>query len=880
MKLKYVLFGGLLLSVGFTACTNEDFTEAMGPVSTSEGIALGEVTIKVGNGADTKAVLNESYVPTWEEGDLLGAARVHEIDEYDATKGVEASSPVGSASTYGGFYSNSSMELIEGEGTNDGTFRTVDPTGLTAGAHVLYYPHNKAITQTQVAALPVEIQSYDIDCDEPLKNVSDNMFAYSPVKFVPEVNKTNEFTLSQVPVLYTLYFTPSFVHTNDLTHNVTITNIVIEAWKKTATGPVSVLTKKGQVVTKNEPSNNDYNNNTLGNIVKYTVDTEGATDHLYYNVANSDNEDYQLITKTERTKKGFVFSALPWSEAADSVIVKVVTADGNFMKTYDVANAADKKFLDAFNKAKTATERGGAVAEGGQVTINVSLNTVSPDVVIYTADQMKAALDYIKDGDEYTFILGEKLDLSDYDFVLDENTEAKITFERYPLTLGSIRIDNGELTMKNEVTVKGDVRITSNTKKFVNNGGHLTVGGKLTIGNGRGSDVNITLAKAGDIQVNASGIATINGVPANTVPSVEEATTVGNINNEGQLTLKTIAITEDKTLTITENGQLYLGDNFVTNNGTIVNDGLFDMNNFDFTNNGQFDINSNFSGRNGEFANEAGAELNINCNLTTGSSGSRVFITNEAATGEAEAAVINVAKEATLTINQSQPIENDGIINVYGKIVEGNTALKQDADAARINVFDEATLQLNSAATGVKGGYIMPTQFAEVTNGTNAPVAATVTAGSNLNTLNPDINTYIMNGNFTFDATEGPKYYAKNLVFTGGTITIAENYTMGMAGNVVFEGNTTLRNGASTLSSTTQVATLKLNGNQNYVKEGKLTVGNKVKLDLTTNNAQMFVLQSNGASVGKAQQTEDAAGNTIAAGQILGERTNHLVNVN
>ena len=101
-----------------------------------------------------------------------------------------------------------------------------------------------------------------------------------------------------------------------------------------------------------------------------------------------------------------------------------------------------------------------------------------------------------------------------------------------------------------------------------------------------------------------------------------------------------------------------------------------------------------------------------------------------------------------------------------------------------------------------------------------------------------------------------------------------------MAGNVVFEGNTTLRNGASTLSSTTQVATLKLNGNQNYVKEGKLTVGNKVKLDLTTNNAQMFVLQSNGASVGKAQQTEDAAGNTIAAGQILGEGTNHLVNVN
>ena len=76
MKLKYVLFSGLLLSVGFTACTNEDFTEAISPVST-DGIALDEVTVNVGNGVDTKAALGSDYKPTWEEGDLLGAARFH-----------------------------------------------------------------------------------------------------------------------------------------------------------------------------------------------------------------------------------------------------------------------------------------------------------------------------------------------------------------------------------------------------------------------------------------------------------------------------------------------------------------------------------------------------------------------------------------------------------------------------------------------------------------------------------------------------------------------------------------------------------------------------------------------------------------------------------
>ena len=71
MKLKYVLFSGLLLSVGFTACTNEDFTEVTTPVNTSEAIALGDnFTIKVGKaGADTKAVFDEDFSPAWEEGD-------------------------------------------------------------------------------------------------------------------------------------------------------------------------------------------------------------------------------------------------------------------------------------------------------------------------------------------------------------------------------------------------------------------------------------------------------------------------------------------------------------------------------------------------------------------------------------------------------------------------------------------------------------------------------------------------------------------------------------------------------------------------------------------------------------------------------------------
>ena len=867
MKLKYVLFSGLLLSVGFTACTNEDFTEVAAPVNTAEGIALGEVTIKVGNGADTRAEFGENLRPNWEEGDLLGAARIHEIDEYDATKGVTASSPVGQASTYGGFYSNSAMQLTAGAGTNNGTFTSVDPAGLTAGAHVLYYPHNNAITQAQRESLPVEIKSYDIDCAEPLKNISDNMFAYSPVKFVPDVNSTNEFTLNQVPVLYELYFTPDFHYTQMLAEPITIKHIVIEAWKGNLPSITTVMTEKGEIKTKNAPTNKDYNDNTLSETVEYLADATGAVDHLFYNVANSDNRDYQLVTNEVRTVKPFVFSALPWSAEADRVIIKVVTSAGTFAHTYEAGdkNEAGTEYLDVLNDEATA--------EGGQVRLNVILDTTEEDEVIYTAEQMEDRLANIEAGETYHWILGEPITV-DADLVIDK--AADITISRYPLTLKSINMTNGSLTIANDLIVTGDVEIGSNvaacaTQNIVPGiNGQLTVGGKLTIGGGRTSEIALTLAKAGDIQIDKSGIATLTGIVAVPAQNIE-ATTVGNINNEGQLTLKTITITKEKTLTITKDGTLNVGDATVWNNGTVVNDGTFNMNNFDFTNKGQFDINSTLYGTNKNFANEAGAELNINCNLTTGTTGSSVKFTNAAKTSNAEAAVINVAEGSTLSINQNYTVDNKGIINVYGKIVEGNTALKQtDADAV-IYVFDNATLHLQPYATcGVTGGNIMPTKDATVTGNIYAPISATVTASTDLTKLNSAVNTYIMSGNFTFkssDPNKTDKYAAKKLVFEGGTITLEDGYTFTASKVVWFNGNTTLKNDAKDLATATGAKFTLTNWAANRINAGTLTIGNEVTLDLATNSAQLHV--TNGASIKKTEaSTTDPA---IGAGQITGD---------
>ena len=846
MKLKYVLFSGLLLSVGFTACTNEDFTETIGSVSTSEGIALDGVTLTVGNGADTKAVLGEDYTPTWVEGDLLGAARFHQITKYDKDKGEVT----GIASTLDAFKANHTLELTAGAGTNDGTFTTQDSRGLEAGAHVLYYPQYDDVTPVGKNVLPVEIKSYTIDCAQPMKNVSDNMFAYSAVKFVPDQKAINDYTLKQVPVLYNLYFTPDFHYTQALAEPITIQYIVVEAWK----GNTPVTTELGQVVTKGTvPSAADYNNDDLGKYIEYEAAADGLVDHLFYTVENSNNTDYQLVTNEVRTVKSFKFSALPWDDKADKVIIKVVTDKGTFTKAYDSSdkNAAGKSYLDMFNAQATA--------EGGVVSLNVVLDTTEEDEVIYTAEQMANVMKNIKEGETYHWILGEPITV-DADLVIDK--AADITISRYPLTLKSINMTNGSLTIANDLIVTGDVEIGSNvaacaTQNIVPGiNGQLTVGGKLTIGGGRTSEIALTLAKAGDIQIDKSGIATLTGIVAVPAQNIE-ATTVGNINNEGQLTLKTITITKEKTLTITKDGTLNVGDATVWNNGTVVNDGTFNMNGFAFNNYGTFNINSSFlgAGSSNPFTNKAGATLNINVMMVTGTTGSSVKIINEAATTQVPtAAVINVKKDVTLSISSvNYAVENNGIMNVYGTVNEASNGLVQTNADALIYVFDGATLNLKPyGSCGVIGGNIMPTKDATVTGNNYAPISATVTASTDLTKLNSAVNTYIMSGNFTFkssDPNKTDKYAAKKLVFEGGTITLEDGYTFTASKVVWFNGNTTLKNDAKDLA-TAIGATFQFGETSNNVNAGVLTVGDKVTLDLNSKDLRVF--SSNGASIKKS----------------------------
>ena len=203
-----------------------------------------------------------------------------------------------------------------------------------------------------------------------------------------------------------------------------------------------------------------------------------------------------------------------------------------------------------------------------------------------------------------------------------------------------------------------------------------------------------------------------------------------------------------------------------------------------------------------------------------------------------------------MNVGKENPLTNNGIINVYGELNEGKEALKQTTADAVIYVFDDATLSLQPYATcGVIAGNIMPTKDATVTGNNYAPISAEVTASTDLTTLNSEINTYIMKGNFTLkssDPDKTDKYAAKKLVFEGGTITIEDGYTFTAQKVVWFNENTTLKNSENDLTTATG-ATFKFGETNNDVNGCQIVVKDKVTLDLNSKKLRL----KDGASVKK-----------------------------
>lgn len=830
MKLKYLLASGLFLSTAFVACTNDDFAEISAPVNTDGAIALGEgFTIEVNKGGvDTRAAFDAKYTPFWEKDDQLGAAWVHMVTEVEEKDGVYTAtqvSPVGSSSDK--FYSNHPFDLIEGENTNDGKFESV--TNAFAGAYVLYYPYDPSVAMTGTE-IPVAIKTYEADCAEPLKNISENMFSYSPASFVPGGPRTGKFTLKQVPVLVRLQFAVSKKLNMNLADGITIQNIVIEASKS---GSGTVLTKTGTlkpndavIKTLDTDNYNGLNNKNLDDIVAYN-DGETA-ENIFVTLKNSNTDKYKLLKEEVATEGEFVFSMLPLSDKADKVTVKVVTDKGVFATTYPTtidagATAeevkASQEWLNRFNEGVgkntgvadlTKGEQGGAAYEGGQISLGVMLDATVNDDVIYTVDEFnKRWADAIKSGKAENLEIGTPLELTEA--LACDNNNANVTITGASLTVPSVNLTHANnLVFNNEIIVEGDVYSSGDVPVTFSklSAENVNIEGKAVIGANKIE--KLTVAADGDVTLKA-----FTGAIADDEATVSSIVINGNNTDAGTLTLTPTNLTIEA-MDATK-GTVNLNED-MTNEGTITLGAVTLMSGKKFINNGTVTLNGAFTG---EFENNAGATLNINADTET------MTLTNEAAADGKAAGVVNIAAEVELKATATAKVTNKGIINVSGTLTEGaDGALVQDDDNARINAMSkDAVIALENTGK-LTNGYIVILIDGNVTGAAaDEPIAYNLTSAAAASKAPTNATTIFVN--CVLDNTQLLSIASKNLIVYQNIKLAAD---AAVTGDFEVAGNVQIENTATNDKSTEVTLTLN-NAATNVVNEGaSLKLDKKVKL--------------------------------------------------
>lgn len=836
MKFKYLLASGLFLSTAFVACTNDEFAEISAPVAnTEDAIALGEgFTINVNKGGvDTRAAFDNKYTPYWEKEDKLGAAWVNmvtdcEQDENGVWKvtadGVPASNLSGMQ-----FYSNHPFVLTSGENTNSGEFESV--TNAFAGAYVLYYPYDETVAMTG-DKIPVGIKTYEADCANPLKNISENMFSYSPAAFIPGGPRTGQFNLKQVPVLVRLQFAISEKANFTLTEPITIQNIVLEA-----NDGASVVVKEGKLTATasglTADNYNGANNKNLDGIVKYEK-VENAN-NIFVTLKNSNSSKFQMLKEDQPTQGEFVFSMLPLEKAAKKLVVKVVTDKGVFSTTYDpsVGTPEKQKYakerLNLFNEGKkdgkaniAGGENGGAAYKGGQVAMGITLDVTENDKVIYTVSEFEKRWEAaLKSGKAETLEIGTPLELTKA--LTCNNANAEVTIKGQALTVPSVNFEQTgtgkgitfecPLIVEGELKTSGDAELAAEdlTAKTVNIQG----------------DATLKVRSVEEMTVATSGVVTVEGLKDKKGKNAE----IAKVINRG--TLKPITTNLDIKSLDSSIGSLSL-ENDITNKGDMVLGETTIAVGYQLYNEGTLTLQGVFKG---SLTNRAGATLeivNANEDPTTNvlTMNSTLALTNEGKTTEKAAGTVTIGENVVVNAgNSNGVVTNKGIINVNGTLAEtGNSMLVQsaaDADA-RINVAADASIT-TASTTGVVGGYIiLDAEVKNVSKGDCAVYAANVTAAATDEQIKDEADTWFMNGSFTSaQIVAKTGYDAKDLIFTGGTITFdgTNNVIMATGGNVTFDGAVVLAVSAGKTGEFT------FDGTENKVTEdGSLTVNEGVTL--------------------------------------------------
>ena len=803
MKLKYVLLSGLFMSVGFAACTNDDFTETVAPVNTEDAISLGEgytITVAKGN-ADTRAYMEDLQTAVWEETDTLGAAWYDMITDITAnpdgtltiTNEPTKANSVNVYSTVRQFKWNS----WAGDSKTAAVFKTGED--INAGAYMLYYPYSKGELSNTKTSLGVNLPAeQDMDCTtgNELKGVSKNIFAYAPVAFLEGgAQATENFTLNQLTNVLALQFKIEDQTLLGLLEKVNIAKVVIEA--KDASG--SVLTSEGSISV---PTVVSYQNENYGGA---TFSSKEQADQIILNVAGA-SDDYAIDKLGEDgMTKAFYISLLPFKAEATSFTVRILTdKDVVLKKEYAAGDVLDAINAQAYNK------------EGQLIKLNVTLEDLDDTKEIYVESQFKTKWEAaLKSTKATTLNVKAELDLSDYD--LNINAAAgDITITGAPVTVKSLTSDaNTKLVIDNELTVEGDVNVGPHAA-LVSTGtnGVLNVEGKMDV---TGTTGVLTVGSVAELETAISGVITLTGA--------DSKSALGTVNNEGTLTLGgTFTVEKDKTLTNT--GRLVVNGT-LTNNGTLAQNGTMT------------------TAATGKLVNNNAATFT----KATGATGSALNIDNS------KGATLNIQLSSNdKTSNEARFAvkgDNKGTINVKkGFLTEDAVGeFKMSEAAARVYVEKDALIWLNGE-TGITGGWIiLNDKAANIDLGTTYPVNGGYANAAYSIKKADDLLSALQENHVAYQFIDADLKIAKETTLNARTYfnasqTFAANVHAGshvyINGNISFSGNNVEFDWKTS------------SGALNFVGNSTLTLSKGFTLDLSNSNTNTNVylnIVKNGGTV-------------------------------
>lgn len=781
MKFKHVLFSGLLMSTAFVACTNEEFQESGSQASMKDAISLGEgFTISGGiMNAQTRAIYEDETSGTsvaikslWEPNDLVGAAW------YAAWTGPDAGFMFGSGNNQ--FASNHPYERVNKEGNvATAAFQTV--TNSFAGKYVLYFPYNKdvAAVGTEIPVKSETAQTMDIA--KPLEHVNKNMFFYQNKEYTTGGNQIADFELKPVPVLYRLFF-----KANDATRALVgkvISKVIIESNGDNlySDGKLSVSGADYSRATST------YAGNTATNV--YTLDVTG----------NETDTDYQVSAATTDggMKKPIYISVLPANSEITTLTIKVITSDGAVFKKEITLSGAES--------VKTAITK-----EGGLFSSNITLDAVGEaSEGVYTTQQFNKAWDEaLKAGKQTSITLGAPMNL---ETLTMNNMGSKITIAGSELTVGTLNIEDGELTVNSSLKAT-DVNIEQYGK--LTTAAATTIDGTLTI---KGKEVTLgSVESLNNVLVDRQGVLSVTGaavtkkIKGTFTSNVESEVSLKNIVLDGVTTLGGIVSTNtvefNQATTLNNNAELtaagtttFKGE--VTNNGTIANSSTFAINfekkltnagtiaitgtNVEFkdatTNTGTVTVEAAAT-NSGTFTNRG--VLTVNAALTNSgtltleqnSTGS-ADITNSgtvnvnAADGDI-ASTLNIVNSKTLNIALAAKekavtftkLTNTGTVNIEKGTVKETAANAITQTAGEIKVAKDAKITFTATHTAFDGGYIIieDTKANALENGNTQKAACIYTDAAAVTTIGADY--VIFESKASLSSTDIEVVKAKSLV--------------------------------------------------------------------------------------------------------------------